>query len=133
MSTLPRRGSLFSRPYAFFLAGRFFGTLANGSQAVVIGWEVYEIARQTSSEKEAAFALGMVGLVEFLPLFFLTLIAGETADRYNRRRIIGLCYLAQLLTAAGLALHSAFGSGLWPIFALAALFGTARAFFQPTA
>src|SRR6187455_2766353 len=105
MSTTPGAGGpLISRPYALFLAGRFIGTLANGSQAVVIGWEVYEIARRTMSEKEAAFVLGMVGLVEFLPLFFLTLIAGETADRYNRRRIIAICYLAQLLTAAGLAL-----------------------------
>jgi MFS family permease len=134
MSTpTPDRGSLFSCPYALFLAGRFFGTLANGSQAVVIGWEVYAIARRTMSVAEAAFAVGMIGLVEFLPLFFLTLIAGETADRYNRRLIITLCYLAQLLTAVGLALHSSFGSGLWPIFALAALFGAARAFFQPTA
>jgi MFS family permease len=122
-----------SHPFAFFLAGRFFGTLANGSQAVVIGWEVYEIARRTMPVEEAAFAVGMVGLVEFLPLFFLTLLAGETADRYNRRRIIALCYLAQLLTAVGLAIHSSFGSELWPIFALAVLFGIARAFFQPTA
>ena len=135
MSTIPSDGgSLLSRrPYALFLAGRFFGTLANGGQAVALGWEVYTIARQTMSKEEASFAVGMVGLVEFLPLFFLTLLAGETADRYNRRRIICLCYLAQLLTAVGLALHSSFGTELWPIFTLAALFGTARAFFQPTA
>jgi MFS family permease len=132
-TTPPADPSLFSRPYVFFLAGRFFGTLANGSQAVVLGWEVYEIARRTMSVAEAAFAVGMIGLVEFLPLVALTLIAGETADRYNRRRIIAVCYFAQLLTAVGLALHSSFGSALWPIFALAALFGAARAFFQPTA
>lgn len=127
-------GSLFTRrPYLFFLTGRFFGTLANGSQAVVLGWEVYEIARRSMSVAEASFAVGMIGLVEFLPLFALTFLAGETADRYNRRLIICLCYSAQLLTAAGLALHSSFGGGLWPIFTLAALFGAARAFFQPTA
>ena len=124
---------LFRRPYVFYLTGRFCGTLANTSQAVVIAWEVYEIARQAMPVAEAAFAVGMIGLVQFLPLFALTLPAGETADRHNRRLILTLCYLAQLLTAVGLALHSEFGSGLWPIFALSALFGSARAFFQPTA
>ncbi len=121
------------RPYVLFLAGRFLGTLATGSQSVVIAWEVYERARQTMSLKEAAFAVGMIGLAQFLPLFALSLLAGETADRHDRRRILVLCYLAQLLISAGLAVRSAFGGGLWPIFALASLFGCARAFFQPTA
>ena len=121
------------RPYALFLAGRFLGTLATGSQSIVIAWEVYDLARETMSLAESAFAVGMIGLVQFLPLFALTLIAGETADRHDRRRILTLCYLAQLLISAGLAFRSAHGAGLWPIFALAGLFGCARAFFQPTA
>jgi MFS family permease len=133
MSTSPPAAPLFSRSYALFLTGRFFGTLANGSQAVTIGWVVYTIARQTMSVAEAAFTVGMIGLVEFLPLVCLTLIAGETADRYNRRIILGCCYIIQLLSATALALHSSFGSALWPIFLLAASFGAARAFFQPTA
>jgi MFS family permease len=124
---------LIRRPYVLFLAGRFLGTLATGSQSVVIAWEVYELARQTMSLAESAFAVGMIGLAQFLPLFALTLVAGETADRHDRRRILTLCYLAQVLISAGLAFRSALVGGLWPIFALAALFGCARAFFQPTA
>ncbi|MBN9523739.1 MFS transporter [bacterium] len=121
------------RPYVLYLSGRFCGTLATGSQSVVVAWEVYEIARQTMTVAEAAFAVGMIGLVQFLPLVALTLVAGEAADRYDRRRILALCYLAQLFTAAGLALRSEAGGGLAAVFALAALFGCARAFFQPTA
>ncbi len=124
---------LVRRPYALYLSGRFCGTLATGSQSVVVAWEVYEIARQTMTVAEAAFAVGMIGLVQFLPLVALTLVAGEAADRYDRRRILALCYLAQLFTAAGLALRSEAGGGLPAVFALAALFGCARAFFQPTA
>jgi MFS family permease len=116
-----------------FLAGRFLGTLATGSQSVVIAWEVYEIARQTMPLTEAAFAVGMIGLAQFLPLFALTLIAGHVADRHDRRHIIVLCYVAQVLISAALALRSAPGGALWPIFALAALFGCARAYYQPTA
>src|SRR6516162_6265481 len=82
------------RPYVLFLSGRFLGTLATGSQAVVIAWDVYALARQTMSLAEAAFVVGMIGLVQFLPLFALTLVAGETADRHDRRRILIVCYLA---------------------------------------
>ena len=107
------------RPYLLFLGGRFFGTLATGSQSVVIAWDVYEIARRTMSLSEAAFAVGMIGLAQFLPLFALTLLAGETADRHDRRRIITLCYLAQVLVSTGLATRSAMGadwdrSSPWP-------------------
>ncbi len=126
--------SLLARwPYTFFLTGRFLGTLATGSQAVVIAWDVYELARQAMSVSEAAFAVGMIGLAQFLPLFALTLIAGETADRHDRRRILACCYLTQFVTSVGLAMRSSLGGGLRPIFALAALFGCSRAFYQPTA
>ncbi len=121
------------RPYALFLAGRFLGTLATGSQAVAIAWEVYELARRSMSLEEAAFAVGMIGLAQFLPLVALTLVAGETIDRHDRRRILVLCYLAQFVISAGLATRSVIGGGLWSIFAMAGLFGCARAFFQPTA
>src|SRR6516162_341361 len=94
------------RPYLLFLSGRFLGTLATGSQSVVIAWEVYEVARRTMSVAEAAFAVGMIGLAQFLPLFALTLVAGEAADRHDRRRILALCYLTQLATSVGLATRS---------------------------
>jgi len=121
------------RPYVLFLIGRFFGTLATGSLAVLIAWEVYEIARQTMSIAEASFVVGMIGLVQFLPIFSLTLVAGEMADRHDRRLILVTCFTTQLLTAVGLAIQSELDGGLWPIFALSALFGSARAFFFPTA
>ncbi|SIO62588.1 Predicted arabinose efflux permease, MFS family [Singulisphaera sp. GP187] len=127
------RSLLVRRPYALFLAGRFLGTLATGSQSVVIAWEVYELARRGMSVAEASFVVGMIGLAQFLPLFALTLVAGEAADRHDRRRILALCYLTQLLTSVGLAIRSSLGGGVWPIFALAALFGCTRAFFHPTA
>jgi MFS family permease len=126
--------SLFShRPYVLFLAGRFLGTLATGSQAVVIGWEVYELARRTMPLKQAAFVVGMIGLVQFLPLFALTLVAGETADRHDRRRILIACELVQVLIASAMALRSRVGGDLWTLFVLAGLYGCARAFFRPTA
>ena len=62
------------RPYLLFLAGRFLGTVATGSQAVVIAWEVYACARRSMSLAEASFVVGMIGLAQFyrsLPSRFL--------------------------------------------------------------
>jgi MFS family permease len=129
----PTEESLFGREYVLFLTGRFFGTLATGSQTIIIAWEVYAIARQSMSVEEASFMVGMIGLAQFLPLLALTLVAGETADRYSRRLILTFCYVTQLLTSAGLIVRAAEGSTLWPIFVLAALFGSARTFLYPTA
>ncbi len=54
---------------------------------MTIAWQVYAIARQRHSVQEAAFALGMIGLAQFLPLFALSLFAGDAADRHDRKRI----------------------------------------------
>jgi MFS family permease len=128
------RATLLSRPaYRTYLTARFCGSLANTSQSVTLAWEVYALARRSMPVAQASFAVGMLGLVQFLPLAALTLVAGETADRHDRRRILIACYGAQLLTAVGLAVHAVLGHGsLWPVFALAALFGCSRAFLQPT-
>jgi MFS family permease len=67
---------------------------------VAVGWEVYDRTR-------SAAALGIVGLVQALPVFALALPAGQLADRVNRRNIALVC---QALTAVGsfvLALLSA--------------------------
>lgn len=127
-------GSLFRRPaYVWFLCGRFLGSLATGSQAVVIAWEVYELARKTMSVEQAALQVGKIGLAQFLPMFALTLVAGEFADRHDRRKILVACNLSQMVIGATLAVRSTTGGGLWEVFALAGLFGCVRAFFQPSA
>lgn len=124
---------LFRRPYVLFLTARSLGSLANTSLSVVIGWEVYEIARDSMSIAAASLTVGLIGLVQFLPVLALTLIAGETADRHNRRTILLFCYITQLLACLALGIRSYLGSELWPIFALAFLYSCSRAFFQPTA
>ena len=64
----------------FWLA-RLTSTIAQMAMVIVIGWQVYDIARHTMGLKEAALRLGIIGLVQFVPLFLLTLVTGWTADR----------------------------------------------------
>ncbi len=113
-------------------AARFLGILAGQIQGVTIAWQIYAIARAHSDVKHAAFAVGMVGLAQFLPLFALTLVAGEMADRHDRKTIMVICVAAQAASAAVLAAVAfAHMDSVWPIYLIAAAFGSARAFLSP--
>jgi len=92
------------RGYVLFWISRFLDILGAQAQAVTIAWQVYAMAREGgSSVGQAAFALGMIGLAQFLPLFALTLIAGDTADRHDRRRIIIVCIAVEVVCVGALA------------------------------
>jgi len=116
---------------AFWIA-RLATTIAQMAMVIVIGWQVYDIARATMSIREAAFQLGLIGLVQFVPLFILTPISGWTADRLDRRFIARAVILLEMLCA--LILFGSTWSGMisLPIlFGVAALLGIARAFAGP--
>ena len=66
-----------------FVTSRFISTLAIQVQSVAIGWQVYDMER-------TPLALGLVGLCQFLPMFLLTLPAGDITDRFNQRRVYSL-------------------------------------------
>ena len=95
-------------------------------QTVAVGWQVYAL-------RHDPLDLGLVGLSQFVPFIPLALIAGHAADRFNRRRILALCYATQVLCALLLLAFTL--SGLlvvWPVFAVMVLFGIARAFSMPS-
>lgn len=120
------------RAYVRMWLARLSGNLGGQIQAIALAWQVYAVARLSGSVAQGAFAVGMLGLASFLPMFFLALIAGETADRHDRRLIMAIANLVELACSAGLCVlaftHSA---ALWPIYLIAVAFGAARAFFQP--
>ena len=59
--------------FRYFWLARLTWTIGSLAMVIVIGWQVYDIARHTMGLKEAAFRLGIIGLVQFIPLFLLTL------------------------------------------------------------
>ena len=129
----PTLGELLAvRPYMAFWSGRAFAGLATQIQSIALAWEVYAVARQTSSVNQAALAVGMLGLAQFLPMAALSLFAGDAADRYDRRLIMGISLVIELITAVLFGMM-VFGGlkVLWPIYAIAVAFGAARAFYMP--
>jgi len=118
--------------YRFYWVTRLASTIAQMSMVIVIGWQVYDIARLTMDVKGAALQLGLIGIVQFVPLFALTLITGWTADRVDRRWVVRAAIALELFCAAALGWLTWNGSvTLLALFAVAALLGVARAFAMP--
>lgn len=92
---------------------------------VAVAWELYELTG-------SALDLGLVGLVQFVPMVLLTLPVGHVADRYDRRLIVIVCEVVKAAIAAALA---AGAIGGWQtrtvIFGLIALLAAAQAFENP--
>ena len=120
------------RDFRFYWTARLASTVAQMSMIIVIGWQVYDIARQTMSLEKAALQLGFIGLVQFIPLFALTLVTGWVADRVDRRFIARGSIALELACALTLAILTYTGSTTLPwLFAVAGLLGVARAFAGP--
>ena len=122
------------RDFGLFWAGMLLVNVAVQIEAVTIGWQIYSLGRETRSIGESAFLVGMVGLVQFVPLFLLTLWAGSLADRHSRRFIVLLSLGVEALSVLGLvAIALEPDPQIWHIFVIAAFFGAARAFLSPAA
>lgn len=120
--------------YRRFWLARFLAVFATMSLVVLLGYQVYEVARAdyAMSMAEASFYVGLLGLAQFIPLFLLTPIAGLAADRFDRRFVAAFANGIDALVAALLAVMTwAEALNLPLLFALAAAHGTARVFVGP--
>ncbi|WP_130471435.1 MFS transporter [Candidatus Magnetaquicoccus inordinatus] len=122
------------RAFTTYWLSRITGNIATFLQGVAIGWVVYSTARLTLDEAESMFLVGMLGLVQFLPMFALALVAGAVADRYDRRSIFLSCILLQLFCSLAFTWLAAEATPSLPlIFIVSAFFGISRTFAMPAA
>ena len=118
--------------FRYFWLSRLTWTIGSLAMVIVIGWQVYDIARATMGLKEAALRLGMIGLVQFVPLFLLTLVSGWTADRLDRRWIARAAVALEFACAVALGwLAWTHTTTLLALYTVAALLGVGRAFAGP--
>jgi MFS family permease len=120
--------------YRRFWVGRCASVFATSGMVVVLGYQLYDLARGSygMSIRAAAFQLGLFGLAQFLPQILFAPVAGVLADRFDRRIIVALVTLADVLVALALALGTAFSLLTLPLlFAMAALHGAVRTFIGP--
>jgi MFS family permease len=118
------------KDFRLFVTSRFFITLAINLQAVVVGWQVYEITNDPLS-------LGLIGLAEALPSIAVSLYAGHVADSVQRKKImvscisvLAFCSTALLLFSLNLRLFLP-SFGVLPIYSVIFVSGIARGFLTP--
>ncbi|GCC52530.1 MFS transporter [Chryseotalea sanaruensis] len=118
------------KDFRLFVSARFFITLAINLQAVIVGWQVYELTHDPLS-------LGLIGLAEALPSITVSLYAGHVADIVQRKKIILTCISILVLCSVALLLFSlntnalTIQFGVVPIYAVIFLSGLARGFLTP--
>jgi MFS family permease len=119
--------SLQIRGFALLWTSLLTNGLASQMLAVAIGWQVYSIHRNPLD-------LGLVGLMEFLPLPLLALPAGQLADRMPRRLVSAAALVLNVLIALLLVAVTLAGARtLWPFLAIAAITGVAAVVGNPAA
>jgi len=111
--------------FRYYMTARFLAAMSSEMQAVAVAWQVYGLTHRPLD-------LGLVGLAQFLPGVFLFLIAGHTADRVVRQRILQTCFAAFSVCSLLLLTFAVRGiSSAWPIYAVLLLNGVVRAFNGP--
>jgi len=121
--------------YRRFWLSRFAASFATTGMIVVLGYQLYDVARSDYGMgiKAAAFQLGIFGLVQFVPMLLLTPIAGLVADRYERRKVAACAIAIDFLIAVTLAAATRADVITLPLlYLLGVMHGAARVFFGPS-
>ena len=113
------------REFTYYLAARFFSTIAAQMLIIAVGWQVYHLTGRVID-------LGLIGLSQFLPFLCLSLFAGHVADQYDRGLIIRSCLAVFLISTLLLLMFAAQGPrSTLPIFGVLGILGIGRAFLTP--
>lgn len=125
-SNLPDGRVAFTYPdFTIYQVARFLIVATLEMQSVAVGWQVYEITRRPLD-------LGLIGLAQFLPGMLLFLVSGHVADRFDRRKLVTLCYCGFAVSSALLwAIAWRDSHSVRLIYAVVVLVGVVRAFNAP--
>ena len=121
------------KEFNIFLFVRFALVFGWSMQFIVIEWEVYSLTK-------SPLALGIIGLMEFIPAFLMALFAGHIVDQSEKRNLLLKCIAAFSLISIGLyvlTLESVVNyldqsTILYSIYMLVFFGGFLRSFFGPT-
>jgi len=125
--TLPAGGfaAFRSRDFRRYQLARAAVIAGAEAQTVAVAWQVYSITHR-------ALDLGYTGLALFVPGLFFLLPAGHVADRFDRRRIILVCYALQVVCTSALLAIAVLGlRDVRLVYAVLFLIGTGRSFSGP--
>lgn len=116
-----RRNTAFRRLFA----SQFISGLGTMVSYVAVPWQLYELTRSNAQ-------VGLLGLVQLVPVLVCGLLGGAVADRVDRKRLLIVSEALMALCLAGL-LANALGSrpSVLAIYALVAVLQGASGFHRP--
>jgi MFS family permease len=134
--TPARTGSLaplYEPEYRLFVIARFCYTMALRMVTTVVAYQLFQLTKNS-------FSIGLLGLSEFVPVFFLALYAGHVIDRSDKRTLLvrgialyAVCVLGLLLlTSPTVAGRMSVHTRELGFYALIFVTGIIRAFAGPT-
>jgi MFS family permease len=117
---------MYSRDFWLYLASRFCTATAMMMLRAAVAWHVYDISR-------SPFHLGLIGLVQFIPVPTLMLVGGALADARDRRKIMIVAQAVALACAVVLALATWRGTaGLLLLYTAVSVVSATWAFDAPS-
>lgn len=78
--TFGRFPALKYRDFRLWSSGQFISLIGTQMQIVAVNWHIYLLTH-------SALALGLIGLLRFVPIVLASLVAGVIADKYNRKML----------------------------------------------
>jgi len=114
-----------SSDFRWLYSGQLVSVLGSQLTVVAVPFQVYELTH-------SSLEVGLVSLVQLIPLVFFSLIGGSVADAYDRRKLLMIVQALAACTGVGLALNAASAHpALWPLFLFSALIAGESGFVQP--
>ena len=114
-----------SRDYRLLYAGQFVSGFGSAISYVVLPWQMYQLTK-------SSLAVGLLGVVEFVPMFLMAFVGGALADYIDRRRLIFLSEVGLSICCAVLVANSLLPSPQpLLLFTVAALFAALNGIHRP--
>lgn len=115
-----------NRDFRYLYFGQFISLLGTMFSYVALPFQIYEITQST-------FAVGLLGVVELVPLLLTAFIGGALSDVMDRRKLLlwselGMCLGCGLLLANSLQAHP----NVWAIYIVAGLLSALSGLHRPS-
>jgi MFS family permease len=117
--------SLSNPNYRLYWFGQLVSLTGTWMQRLAQDWLVLRLTN-------SPFALGLVSMLQFLPITLFSLYGGVIADRFPKRQLLLVTQTVATVQAIAMATLASLGIvNLWEIYVLAVILGLSNAFDQP--
>ena len=117
--------ALRERNFRLYWLGQAISNTGNWMQIVALSWFVLQLTNNP-------ITIGLLGLVQSLPIFALSLLGGMLADRFSRLQLLIVTQSSAMLLALTLALLAAIANPpIWSLLLVAALAASVTAIDNP--